>query len=382
MASYDLIGNIWPAGTTTLTYSYATSPINGNPLSAEITEPAERAIIAGAFAYWTALTGINFVQVPDGAVANVRLGFSDIAATNTTTDTIGLTTLSYQPNGDTNPTSPYIRLQDPAELPLITGADEQLYYNNTEATFEQIAIHEIGHVLGFGDNSDPDSIENGIMTGDNRTFDATDLAGAQFLYPATAAATLPPSYIPVSPTLFTMVDTSQGNAAAAITSDSYDGPLSFMANTDAYSYHGSDNVQISAVSAIDPLIASGSGNDLLTGSASGTSVLDGGTGANIETDGGNGDTTFVQNGYVAGATWDFLQNFHAADEDIMFGYIPGLSTISVQANGGLASDLGVTVTIKPGNGNTEETTLVGLSASQVHGCSASIDGVPSWVLWT
>jgi hypothetical protein len=186
----------------------------------------------------------------------------------------------------------------------------------------------------------------------------------------------------VPPTLFTMVDTTQDNATTAVTTDSYNGALSFLSHGNAYYYNGSDNVQISAVQATSPLIASGSGDDLLTGSATGTSVLDAGTGANIETDGGNANTTFIQNGYVSGATWDFLQNFHGSDEDIMFGYIPELPKISVQANGGLASDTGATVTIDPGNGNTEEVTFVGVSASQLHGCGANIDSVPSWVLWT
>jgi hypothetical protein len=64
----------------------------------------------------------------------------------------------------------------------------------------------------------------------------------------------------------------------------------------------------------------------------------------------------------------------------MFGYIPGLSRISVQATGGLASDTGATVTIDPGAGNTEEVTFVGISASRLYGCGTDVDGVPSWVL--
>jgi hypothetical protein len=383
MASYVLIGNSYSAGTTSLTYSYATAAVRGVPFSAEISDASERAIIAGAFAYWTALTGIKFVQQPDGAVADIRLGYSNIAATNTTENVVGLTTLSYGADGITTPDSPYIQLQDPAELPLITGADGQVYYGSVGgATYEQLAIHEIGHVLGFGDNTDPNSVEDGSLTSSNTTFDATDLAGAQFLYPATAAAAIPPSYIPVQPTLFTQVDTSQSNATTAITADSYDGPLSFLSHGDAYSYNGYDNVQVSAGAATNPLIATGSGDDLLIGSATGSSVLDAGTGANIENDGGNGNTTFVQNGYVGGDTWDFLQNMHGSDEDIMFGYIAGFSKISVQANGGLASDTGATVTIDPGNGNTEKVTFVGVSAANLHGCSADVDGVPSWVLWT
>ena len=388
MSSYALVGNVWPAGTTTITYSFATASVNGNPLTSEITNPAQRAAITAAFAQWTKLTGIKFVAEPDGSVSNIRLGYANNLAV---VPVLGLTTLSYGNNGIIDPTSSYIRLQDPAYTPLATDSSGQLYYstNTNEAvdvTLEQLAIHEIGHVLGFADNLDPDSIEDKLLTSENRTFDATDLAGAQYLYPATAAASLPgtvitPTAAPVAPTLFTLVDNSHGNATTAITADSYNGPLSFLSHGDAFSYNGSDNVQVSAGAATNPLIATGSGNDLLTSAATGSSVLDAGTGANIETDGGNGNTTFVQNGYVGGTTWDFLQNVHGGDTDIMFGYILGVSTISVLASGGLGSAKGATVVIHPGNGNTEEVTFVGLSASQIHGCSANIDGVPSWYMW-
>ncbi len=382
MASYALVGNTWPAGTTTITYSFATGPVNGNPLTAEITNPAQRAVIADAFAAWTQLSGISFVEEPDGSVANIRIGYADNL---TTAGVLGLTTLSFGANGITDPTSAYIRLEDPSQIPLVEDTEGQLYYllsgsENQDATLEQLAIHEIGHVLGFADNSDPNSIENAVLGVQNRSFDATDLAGVQALYPATAASALPASAVP-PPALFSLADTTEGGATAAITANSYDGPLSFLAHGNAFSYNGSDNVQVSAVGATDPLIATGSGNDVLTGAGTGISVLDGGTGANIETDGGNGATTFVQNGYVAGATWDFLENFHGADEDIIFGYIPGLSRISVQDSGGAGGYTGASVIIAPGNGNSEVATFVGLSASQIHGCSAVIDDVPSWVLF-
>jgi hypothetical protein len=197
-----------------------------------------------------------------------------------------------------------------------------------------------------------------------------------------STSSAPSSPAPTPPILFTMTDTTQSNTTIPITADSYSGPLSFLSHSSAFSYNGSDNVQVTAVNAINPLIATGSGVDLLTGSSTGTSVLDAGTNANIETDGGNGNTAFIQNGYVAGTTWDFIQSFHGADEDIIFGYIPGLSKIAVQALGGLGSDMGATVTIHPGNGNIEEATFVGIGLSALHGTSAMIDGVPSWVLWT
>ena len=392
MSSYTLVGNVLPAGTTTLTYSFATGPVNGNPLTHEITDPAQRAAITAAFAEWTKITGIKFVESPDGAVSDIRLGYADNLAVE---PVLGLTSLSYGDDGVTDLTSPYIMLQDPARTPLATDSSGQLYYDtntdeDVDVTLEQLAIHEIGHVLGFADNQDPNSIEDRVLTNLDRTFDATDLAGARYLYPTTAASSLPGaaaaaahSAVPAAPTptLFTLVDNSQGNMTTAITADSYNGPLSFLSHEDAVSYNGSDNVTVSAGAAVNPLIATGSGNDLLTSTATGSSILDAGTGANIETDGGNGDTTFAQNGYIAGSTWDFLQNVHGGDTDIMFGYIPGISKISILANGGLASDTGATVVINPGNGNTEEVTFVGLSASQVHGCGANVDGVPSWVLW-
>jgi len=198
--------------------------------------------------------------------------------------------------------------------------------------------------------------------------------------PATPAASTLPVSSPV--VLFTQMDSTQNEATTNITSDSYSGPLSFLSHTDAYSYNGSDSVKIAAVNAADPLVATGSGNDLLIGSSVGTSVLDAGSGLNIDQDGGNGHTTFVQNGYVPGATWDFLQNFHGADEDIMFGYIPGLSALALTASAGLGAVTGATVTLSPGNGSREEVTFAGTSLSALHGVSADIGGVPSLVLWT
>jgi len=216
---------------------------------------------------------------------------------------------------------------------------------------------------------------------DGSTSDAVQLTPSDLQEISQWESTIPTPSPPTPSPLFKMTDNSASNTVTTITADSYNGPLAFLAHGDAFSYNGSDNVQVSALNATNPLIATGSGNDLLTSSATGTSVLDGGTGANIETDGGNGNTTFVQNGYVTGQTWDFVQNFHGGDEDIIFGYIKGISTMTSQQNGGLASDLGATFTVKPGNGNAEEVTFVGASLSSIQGCSAVIDGVPSFILW-
>jgi hypothetical protein len=80
-----------------------------------------------------------------------------------------------------------------------------------------------------------------------------------------------------------MTDTTKSNATITITADSYSGPLNFLSHGGAFSYNGSDNVQATAINAMNPLNATGSGVDLLTGSSTGTSILDAGTNADIET---------------------------------------------------------------------------------------------------
>lgn len=185
-----------------------------------------------------------------------------------------------------------------------------------------------------------------------------------------------------APSLFKLVDPSAINTTTTITADSYQGPLSFLSHADSFSYGGSHSVQVSVLGASSPLIATGSGNDILSGSATGRSILDGGTGANIEYSSTTGTTVFVANGYLSGCTWDFLNNFHAGDEAIIFGYIPGISKISISDTGGAGSFVGATVTELPGNGNCESITFVGKSSSAILGCSTTIEGVPSFVFWT
>ncbi len=185
----------------------------------------------------------------------------------------------------------------------------------------------------------------------------------------------------VAQTLFSIDDTSLNGTTTAINVGSYTGPLSFMSHGDAYSYNGSDNVTLSAMGASNPLIATGSGDDTLVGSSTGHSTLDAGTGINIDVDGGNQNTTFVQNNYLPGQTWDFIKGWGGNDIDIFFGYIPGLSKITV-ASGGLGNYQGATVTINPGNGASNDATFVGIPVSSLTGAYVDIQGVPSWIIWS
>jgi V8-like Glu-specific endopeptidase len=353
------------------------------------------------------VTSVSLNQIDDsGYVESKATSQSDFALLELSTPFTGIGDMSLDANyaGGTVDVTGYPASSDGVQVTDQQTVTKEADYNLLDGTsigdgssggpvwfVNSSGVPEVAGLVSASDGSEGIFVQ--LTTADLTEisqWEAADAAALQAANPpaATTPAAATPVATPVSDqplgsgTLFTQVDTSQSNATTAITADSYDGPLSFLAHGDAFSYNGADNVQLSAVNAVNPLIASGSGDDLLTGSATGSSILDAGTGANIENDGGNGNTTFVQNGYVAGNTWDFLQNVHGSDEDIMFGYIAGFSKISVQANGGLASDTGATVTIDPGNGNTEKVTFVGVSAANLHGCSANIDGVPSWVLWT
>jgi hypothetical protein len=75
-----------------------------------------------------------------------------------------------------------IRLEDPTQDPLITGANGQLMYAGTDASLLQVLTHEIGHTLGLADNADPNSIMYYALTSSNRSLDSTDLAGISSLY--------------------------------------------------------------------------------------------------------------------------------------------------------------------------------------------------------
>jgi len=151
-------------------------------------DSAEEAAAQKAFATWASASGLTFQEVSDPAQADIHVGWGDLGTPNS--GVVGYTTYQAQ-KGLMTAGGVNITLENPSEDALVTGSDGQLTYSGTDATLEQVMLHEIGHALGLGETSDPSSVMYYALMASNRTLDSTDLTGIQTLYGPGATATMP-----------------------------------------------------------------------------------------------------------------------------------------------------------------------------------------------
>ena len=168
-----------------VTWSFATgSGSEYNPLSGTVQAQYQEAI-EQALQTWANATGLIFQEVPDSKASDIRIGWEDLDTS--TTGVIG--SASIMPiNGVMQP-DVEVRLEDPSQDAFITAAGGALTYSGTGTTLDQAALHEIGHALGLGASSDPNSIMFPELGTSNPTLDATDMANLAPLYGATAGLT-------------------------------------------------------------------------------------------------------------------------------------------------------------------------------------------------
>ncbi len=146
-----------------------------------------------------------------------------------------------------------------------------------------------------------------------------------------------------------------GTAAAP----AYSGPVPYLDSQ--FVYVGSDDLNVAA-SSPNMFLRTGSGNDALA-AFSGNNVLDGGTGSNFLV-GGTGQDVFFLDGRGAGVTWSTVVGFHAGDQVTLWGYVPGVSTLTWAANDGTAGYQGSTLHADLNGGGIDASlTFAGLSAS-------------------
>ena len=125
---------------------------------------------------------------------------------------------------------------------------------------------------------------------------------------------------------------------------------------------GSDTTAMTA-SLPNVFLKGGSGEKALAVS-SGQNVLDGGAGSSFLS-GGSGTDTFFVDIRGSNSTWDTLTNFHAGDAVTVWGWVPGVSTETVDAQAGAAGYQGATLRLTGGAGGpTSSVTFAGLSTDQ------------------
>ena len=170
-------GAKWNTGAV-ITWSIADHPGTADsPFSGYMGSQYE-ALVQQAFQAWAAASGLTFEEVVDSSQSDIRLGWGNF---NTSSTSVVGYTACVMRSGELQP-NVIIRVEDPAQVPLVAGPGNTLTYSGTHASLSQVIMHEIGHALGLADNNDPNSVMYYQATGANNTLDTNDVAGIQTLY--------------------------------------------------------------------------------------------------------------------------------------------------------------------------------------------------------
>jgi predicted Zn-dependent protease len=170
-------GAKWNSGSV-ITWSIADTPGPADSSFSGYMGSQYEGLVRQAFQTWAAASGLNFEEVADSSLSDIRLGWGNF---NTASTRVVGYTLWRAQSGRLLPNN-IIRLEDPLQDPLVAGTGGTLIYSGTNANLYQVFLHEIGHALGLADNHDPDSVMHSEATGANNTLASNDVAGIRSLY--------------------------------------------------------------------------------------------------------------------------------------------------------------------------------------------------------